>query len=78
MKTINVNLDDRSYPIYIGDSILSDKKLLNSAWVGDEEDASILKFVKASTFCSKVRDLLFLLVKFYPQLNEGRIILYYL
>ena len=29
MKTINVNLDDRSYPIYIGDSILSDKKLLS-------------------------------------------------
>ena len=28
MKTINVNLDERSYPIYIGDSILSDKELL--------------------------------------------------
>ena len=29
MKTINVNLDERSYPIYIGDSILSNKKLLS-------------------------------------------------
>tara|TARA_B100000953_G_scaffold299797_1_gene301084 strand:+ start:1153 stop:2232 length:1080 start_codon:yes stop_codon:yes gene_type:complete len=28
MKTINVNLDERSYPIYIGGSILSDKELL--------------------------------------------------
>ena len=29
MKTITVNLGEDSYPIFVGDSILSDKKLLN-------------------------------------------------
>ena len=29
MKIIEVDLGDRKYPIYIGESVLSDKKLLN-------------------------------------------------
>ena len=36
MKTITVNLGEDSYPIFVGDSILSDKKLLNQYVSGNQ------------------------------------------
>ena len=36
MKTIKVDLGERSYPIYIGDSILSNKELFNQHITGKQ------------------------------------------
>jgi len=36
MQTLNVDLGDRSYPIYIGSGLLGDKKLLGSAMRGEK------------------------------------------
>jgi len=36
MQTLNVDLGDRSYPIYIGSGLLGDKKLLGTAMLGEK------------------------------------------